>query len=132
MALMGFIVYQIPAGPSHAIGHQLGSVANVMHGVTSCIMLPPVLHYTRDSNPEMQDRIVKAFNESLGWEETEAAECVAKLVKILELPSKMSEVGVQNDETIEKIIDNTMTDIAFKFGKVFGREEIAQIVYSAR
>lgn len=132
MALMGFILYRINMGASHAIGHQLGSVGKVMHGITSCIMLPPVLLYTKSRNPAAQARIVKAFNESLGWEETEAGHCVARLVRLVGLPSRLSEVGVTSDEQIEQIIDKTMTDVMFSFGEVLTRDEISKIVYSTK
>lgn len=132
MALMAFMIYKIPMGPSHAIGHQLGSVAGVMHGVTSCIMLPPVLRYTKARNPEPQNKIVQAFNDTLGWQETQAADCVAQLVKRLGLPNTLSAVGVTRQDQIEKIVGMTMTDILVSFGKVLDREEIAEIVYSAR
>lgn len=132
MALMSFMVYQIPMGPSHAIGHQLGSVAGVMHGITSCIMLPPVLRFTKDKTQVQQARIVEAFNQGMDWQETEAADCVARLVKLLDLPSTLEEVGVTETEQIETIIDKTMTDVLFAFGLVTSREDIAKIVYSAK
>ncbi|KAM0546276.1 hypothetical protein ACHAPJ_010960 [Fusarium lateritium] len=132
MALMGFIIYRINMGASHAIGHQLGRVGKVMHGITSCIMLPPVLRYTKSRNPDAQARIVKIFNETLGWEESEAGDCVARLVKVTELPSTLREVGVTSDEQIEQIIDKTMTDVMFSFGKVLTREEVSEIVYSTK
>ncbi|CAG1971028.1 unnamed protein product [Fusarium graminearum] len=132
MALMGFIVYSVNMGASHAIGHQLGSVGKVMHGITSCIMLPAVLRYTKDKNPEAQARIVKIFNEALGWNEVEAGDCVARLVKIVDLPCSMKEVGVTQDEQIEQIIDKTMTDVMFSFGKILTRDEVSKIVYSTK
>ncbi|PNP79368.1 hypothetical protein FNYG_07444 [Fusarium nygamai] len=132
MALMGFIIYRVNMGASHAIGHQLGSVGKVMHGITSCIMLPPVLRYTKARNPEAQAKIVKIFNETLGWEETEAGDCVARLVKVTGLPSTLREVGVTSDDQIEQIIDKTMTDVMFSFGKVLTREEVSEIVYSTK
>ncbi|KAH7224343.1 uncharacterized protein BKA55DRAFT_599303 [Fusarium redolens] len=132
MALMGFIIYRVNMGASHAIGHQLGSVGKVMHGITSCIMLPPVLRYTKARNPEAQAKIVKIFNETLGWEETEAGDCVARLVKVTGLPSTLREVGVTSDEQIEQIIDKTMTDVMFSFGKVLMRDEVSEIVYSTK
>ncbi|KAF4452077.1 hypothetical protein F53441_5008 [Fusarium austroafricanum] len=132
MALMGFIIYRVNMGASHAIGHQLGSVGKVMHGITSCIMLPAVLRYTKTRNPKAQEKIVKIFNETLGWDETEAGDCVAKLVGVTGLPSTLREVGVTSDEQIEQIIDKTMTDVMFSFGSVLTREEISAIVYSAK
>ncbi|KAI1071442.1 hypothetical protein LB507_005453 [Fusarium sp. FIESC RH6] len=132
MALMGFIIYGVNMGASHAIGHQLGSVGKVMHGITSCIMLPPVLRYTKSKNPDAQARIVKIFNETLGWEEKEAGDCVAKLVEVVGLPRRLREVGVEEDEKIEQIVDKTMTDVMFSYGKVLTREQVSEIVYSAR
>ncbi|KAF5002749.1 hypothetical protein FGRMN_146 [Fusarium graminum] len=132
MALMAYIVYGINMGASHAIGHQLGSVGKVMHGVTSCIMLPAVLRYTKSKNPEAQARIVKTFNESLGWEETEAGDCVARLVKLVRLPGALKEVGVTSNEQIEQIVDKTMTDVMFSSGKILTREEVSEIVYSTK
>ncbi|KAI6758663.1 hypothetical protein HG530_010903 [Fusarium avenaceum] len=132
MALMAYIVYGVNMGASHAIGHQLGSVGKVMHGITSCIMLPAVLRYTKTKNPEAQARIVKIFNDSLHWEETEAGDCVARLVKFTGLPGSLEEVGVTSDEQIEQIIDKTMTDVMFSSGKVLTREEVSEIVYSTR
>jgi alcohol dehydrogenase class IV len=132
MALMAYIVYGVNMGASHAIGHQLGSVGKVMHGITSCIMLPAVLRYTKTKNPEAQARIVKIFNESLHWEETEAGDCVAKLVKLTGLPGSLKEVGVTSDEQIEQIVDKTMTDVMFSSGNVLTREEVSEIVYSTR
>lgn len=132
MSLMSFMIYRIPMGPSHAIGHQLGSAASVMHGITSCIMLAPVLRCTKVKTLESQARIVKAFNESMGWTETEAAACVVRLVKLLGLPSTLKEVGVTTTEQIEEIIDKTMSDVLFSLGLVSTREDISDIVYSAQ
>ncbi|KLP10254.1 aldehyde-alcohol dehydrogenase [Fusarium fujikuroi] len=132
MALMGFIIYRVNMGASHAIGHQLGSVGKVMHGITSCIMLPPVLRYTKARNPGAQARIVEIFNEALGWEETDASDCVARLVEVTGLPSTLRDVGVTNNEQIEQIIDKTMTDVMFSFGKILTRKEVSEIVYSTK
>jgi alcohol dehydrogenase class IV len=91
-----------------------------------------VLRYTKSRNPEAQAKIVKIFNETLGWEETEAGDCVVRLVKVTGLPSTLREVGVTSDEQIEQIIDKTMTDVMFSFGKVLTREEVSEIVYSTK
>lgn len=132
MALMGFIVYRIPMGASHAIGHQLGSVAGVMHGITSCVMLPAVLRYTRDRNPAAQAKVVKIFNDAMGWNETEAADAVARLVKTLGLPGTLEEVDVTTDEQIDKIVDKTMSDYWGNGKRQLEKHEIAEIVNSAR
>ena len=52
-------------GGGHAISHQLGSAAGVMHGVTSCVCLTTVLRFTNDRNPEAQRRVVTIFDVTL-------------------------------------------------------------------
>ncbi|QGI87887.1 hypothetical protein CEK25_002843 [Fusarium fujikuroi] len=110
-------------GASHArLGHQLGSVGRgIMHD-------PPV----KARNPGAQARIVEIFNEALGWEETDASDCVARLVEVTGLPSTLRDVGVTSNEQIEQIIDKTMTDVMFSFGKILTRKEVSEIVYSTK
>ena len=91
--------------------HQLGSVAGVMHGVTSCIMLAPVLRYTKSRSSNAQAKVLEIFNDVLGWQETEAADAVHKFIKMLELPTTLSEVGVTTDEQVRVIAEKTMTDV---------------------
>ena len=98
-------------GPSHAIGHQLGSVAGVMHGMTSCVMLAPVLKHTENRVPGPQKVLLGIFNEVLGWNETALGDAVRRFVKLLGLPTTLSEVGVTDEKTIEKVAEHTLTDI---------------------
>ncbi|VZH89283.1 unnamed protein product [Fusarium fujikuroi] len=95
-------------------------------------MLPPVLRYTKARNPGAQARIVEIFNEALGWGETDASDCVARLVEVTGLPSTLRDVGVTSNEQIEQIIDKTMTDVMFSFGKILTRKEVSEIVYSTK
>ncbi|KAK5116797.1 hypothetical protein LTR62_007471 [Meristemomyces frigidus] len=112
-AIMALIVHRNSFGPSHAIGHQLGSVSGVMHGITSCILLAPVLKYqARDpSRREAQATVLKVFNETLGWRETEAADAVTKFVKLLGLRTRLEEVGVTDEGELERIAAKTLTDV---------------------
>lgn len=110
-AIMGLIVHRVPLGPSHAIGHQLGSVAGVLHGETSCVMLAPVLRYTKDRSSRAQEKVLGIFNETLGWHEKEAADAVHRFVKMLGLPTTLSEVGVKTDEQVRKVAEKAVTDV---------------------
>ncbi|KAK4570071.1 hypothetical protein LTR86_003041 [Recurvomyces mirabilis] len=110
-AIKALIIHRNSFGPSHAIGHQLGSVGHVMHGITSCIMLAPVLKYQAPGRREQQAAVLTVFNETLGWQEKDAADAVTRFVKLLGLPTRLIEVGVTREEDIEKIAEKTMTDI---------------------
>ncbi|PWY91504.1 Dehydroquinate synthase-like protein [Aspergillus sclerotioniger CBS 115572] len=111
-ALMPFIKWKITMGPSHAIGHQLGSVAGVQHG--NCIILPPTLRVTQPRTKAAQDEILSILSEVLGFQETEAADAMLRFVQLLGLPSRLSEVNVTSDEQLHKIADMALTDVLAK------------------
>ncbi len=78
-------------GASHGIGHQLGAVAGVPHGHTSCVMLPNVLRWNRAVNADRQALVAEA----LGRTDGDAAQAVADLVRDLGQPATLRDVGVQ-------------------------------------
>lgn len=131
-AMMGILVWRIPMGASHAIGHQLGSVAGVMHGVTSCVCLAPVLRFTKGRNPEAQERVVRIFKEVLGYGEMEAGDCVERFVKRMGLPTRLSEVGVKEDRQVEEIAEKTMTDVWGGGKRQLEYDEIMEILNEVR
>ncbi|TCS36550.1 alcohol dehydrogenase class IV [Paucimonas lemoignei] len=77
-------------GASHGIGHQLGAVANVLHGHCSCVMLPSVLIWNRANNAQRQALVARA----MGRDDGDAAQAVADLVAALGQPSRLRDVGV--------------------------------------
>lgn len=79
--------------------------------MTSAILLAPVLRYTKDQNPTMQRRIVQIFNEVLGWQEVEAGDAVERFVKLLGMPTRLSQVGVTDDKVIRQVAQKSMTDV---------------------
>ena len=135
-AMMGLLLWNIPMGPSHAIGHQLGSICGVMHGVTSCIMLAPVLRYTYERSErqrEVQREVLNIWNKILKTEEKSLADAVESFVKMLELPHTLKEVGVVSDEDIEKVADSTLTDVfGAQKGPVEDKDQILNILKMAR
>jgi alcohol dehydrogenase class IV len=114
---MGYVFYRCHMGPSHAIGHQLGSVGKVLHGITSCIMLAPVLKKTKDWNPTQQQTVLDVFNACYGWEEREAGDAVERFVKMLGLPTRLSEVGVSTDDQMKQIAERTKANPWLESGK---------------
>lgn len=135
-AMMGLLLWRIPMGPSHAIGHQLGSICGVMHGVTSCILLAPVLRYTYERSErqkEAQGKVLYIWNKVLKAEEKSLADAVENFVKLLELPHTLNEVGVVNDEDIEKVAESTLTDVfGAQQGLVEDKDQVLKILNFAR
>ncbi|MCZ4296442.1 iron-containing alcohol dehydrogenase [Henriciella marina] len=92
-----------PYGASHGIGHQLGAVANVPHGLTSCVMLPHVMRYNARATEERQAWIADA----MGAPDKPASEIVAELIASLGMPTTLRDVGVK-EEHFDAIADGAM------------------------
>lgn len=84
-------------GASHGIGYILGSYCSVPHGYTSCVMLPAVLAWNRP----MLGGLDQAIASALGQPDKSASEAVAGLVRGLELPAILQEVGVEQRQLDE-------------------------------
>ena len=81
-----------PYGASHGIGHQLGAVAGVPHGICSCVLLPAVLDWNLEFSSEAQARIADILGAQT------ASQGVRSLLADLGLPSRLSEAGVTRDQ----------------------------------
>lgn len=84
---------RVPYGASHGIGHQLGAVAGVPHGYTSCIMLPHVMAYNEPATSPQQQRIATA----LGKPNQPASTSMGELIASLGMPTRLRDVGVERD-----------------------------------
>ena len=84
---------RVPYGASHGIGHQLGAVAGVPHGYTSCILLPHVMAYNHEVTAEKQQWI----SEALGRPAANASDLIAELISHLGMPTRLRDAGVTHD-----------------------------------
>lgn len=78
-------------GASHGIGHQLGAVAGVAHGHTSCVMLPAVMRYNRS---HVGDQLARIATDAFGQPGGDAASLVQSLIASLGMPTRLGEVKV--------------------------------------
>jgi maleylacetate reductase len=96
LQIAGWLAYfgpaNTPMGLSHALGRRIGASYEVPHGVTSCITLAPSLDVVRDRVPG--DRWRK-LEEALGGD---PAGRVSALVEALDLPHRLREVGVPEED----------------------------------
>ena len=102
MALVGvgFHGRGVHKGLSQVIGWQLGAYG-VAHGHTSCVMLPHVMEFNRSVSRSAQAALGRALG-GQGATEDELAEgaqaAVAGLVRDLDLPYRLRDVGVPRDD----------------------------------
>ncbi len=87
-----------PMGLSHGLGRRLGASYDVPHGYTSCITLGPTLAVVSDQVPKDRWAMLK---DALGGDPSRR---VAALVEELELPNRLRDVGVP-EEDLEAIAE---------------------------
>ena len=92
-------------GASHAIGHILGGSANVLHGRTSCVMLPYVLDFNAPVNGDRQREVATA----MGQPGKRASEVVDAFIRGLGMPRRLREVGVEEPD-LPRLAKNCMLD----------------------
>jgi len=90
-------------GASHGIGYILGSMFDVPHGHTSCIMLPSVMRWNKKANPKLQAKI----SEAMGHPDQEAGDLLEKLITDLDMPGSLKAVGIDSDK-LEIIAEASM------------------------
>ncbi|WP_166424897.1 iron-containing alcohol dehydrogenase [Paraglaciecola sp. 20A4] len=83
-----------PYGASHGIGHQVGAIAGVQHGLCSCVLLPSVLRYNATAAGERDTWIAEA----LGCKDLSASDAVRNLIRRLGLPDSLSKAGVKREQ----------------------------------
>jgi maleylacetate reductase len=127
----------VQLGASHAIGHKLGGLYKVDHGVTSCVMLPAVMQWNVQMNKDRQQRIVNVFHETgldkvleekgLGGSGS-AAGLLRGFIRLLGMPGRLSEVGVGREKW-DLLAEETMNDPWTHTNprKVYGPKDLQEI-----
>jgi maleylacetate reductase len=89
--LAGTGVNRVNFGASHGIGHVIGAALGVPHGITSCVLLPTVVHYNRDVLGDRHREMAAA----LGDADAQVSDLLRSLIERLGLPTRLRDVGVQ-------------------------------------
>jgi maleylacetate reductase len=98
--LASWFSYTLPAqsasGLSHLMGKQIGARHAIPHGVTSCLLLPPVMRYAARKMPQR----MQLLSEAMGWGTNPlgAADKVQGLIASLGLPQHISDYKVGEPE----------------------------------
>lgn len=81
-------------GASHGISYSLAAIANVAHGHCSCVLLPATLRFNKPATAERQALIA----ELLGQPGGDAADALLDLLRELEQPTRLRDVGVTREQ----------------------------------
>ncbi len=102
-------------GISHALGHQIGPMWNVPHGVTSCITLPHVMRFMAEVAADRFAPIADGFDVRFDARNprSSALECAdraARLIGKFEVPTRLRDVGVPREE-ISRIAGTVLEEV---------------------
>jgi maleylacetate reductase len=87
---MGPLSTGVPMGASHGIGYVLGTLHDVPHGITSCLMLPSVMRWNKPANASRQALVATA----MGQPGKDAGDVLDSFIRGLGLPRTLAEVKV--------------------------------------
>jgi alcohol dehydrogenase len=102
-------------GISHALGHQIGPMWNVPHGITSCITLPHVMRLMAGVAADRFAPIAQGFEvrfdpRSPRSSAMECAERTARFIGKFEVPTRLRDVGVPREE-ISRIAGTVLEEV---------------------
>jgi maleylacetate reductase len=83
------------AGLSHTLGKRIGSRHGIPHGVSSCLLLPHVMRYLEPRTAAAQENIAEALGA------VSAADAVAELIELLDLPRHLATYGLSEADLEE-------------------------------
>lgn len=103
------------SGISHALGHQVGPMWNVPHGVTSCITLPHVMRFMAEVAADRFGPIAEGFGvrfdaRSPRSAAMECADRAAKFIGKFEVPTRLRDVSVPREE-ISRIAGTVLEEV---------------------
>ncbi|NNE21893.1 MAG: iron-containing alcohol dehydrogenase [Rhizobiales bacterium] len=119
---------RVPYGASHGIGHQLGAVAGVPHGLCSCVLLPAVLRYNAAVAGERDQWI----SDAMGASGSSSADAVLALVRRLGLTDNLQAVGVEKSQ-FDVIAEASLTNLFVRnnLRPLTHKDQIIEILESA-
>jgi alcohol dehydrogenase len=134
----GIALMNSGAGPSGALSYPLGVYFDVPHGLAGSVFLPSVIKYNVGKGyteySELYDLVFETGTASPAEKSERFADEIEKLSRELGIPTDLKGFGVETEQDLKLIIDNSMQlEAAFQQNPVkFGKEEIEKVVYSLR
>jgi maleylacetate reductase len=81
----------VPMGASHGIGYVLGTMFDIPHGHTSCIMLPAVMRWNKPANTERQALVAAA----MGHPGEDSGDVLDAFIAGLGMPRSLGAVNIR-------------------------------------
>lgn len=107
----GALAFQKGLGCVHSLSHSLGGLnPKLHHGTLNAILLPAVIDFNASHESMIAEDKLNRMAQMMGLSEgSEVSQAVADLTKKLNLPTKLSEIGV-TEEMFDDIITGALRD----------------------
>ncbi len=126
-------------GLNHAIAHQLGGVFHVPHGHANAMLLTKIIDFNCQDDKARKKYAQLACQVNLAstddcesYKINVLKEAIATLLKIMNVPYKISELGIDQNEyknNISKMCDNALNDTCMESNPILvNKEDIANIL----
>jgi alcohol dehydrogenase class IV len=131
-----FALTNVGVGLSHSIGHQLAAEYDLLHGVTSAIMLPLVMEFTLEQTAPRLRLVAEALGtDTRDLDATGAAKsavaAVQDLIRALGVPHTISAVAEDPDK-LPRIADHVMNDASVAAcPRPVTREDVLELLRAA-
>ncbi|MBV9119410.1 MAG: iron-containing alcohol dehydrogenase [Chloroflexi bacterium] len=100
-AWLGYSLPRVAGGLSHIMGKQIGSPFGIPHGVTSCLLLPHVIRYRGQRQPDQAARLARAMgaaNPAPLGHGNGPADAVFELIGSLGLPQRLRDFNLTDSQ----------------------------------
>jgi alcohol dehydrogenase class IV len=106
--LAGLAMNASEAGTDHSLGHALGAVLEIPHGLSVGVMLPEAMEHERRYVPERFERVADALGAPPGdaRDGSRAVTAVRELLALLKCPT-LAELGV-GEASVDALVDSAL------------------------
>jgi len=113
-------------GASHGLGYLLGTIGNVPHGLTSCVLLPAVLSYNLSDTKAPQTQIAKIIGAARA---EEVGTAMRQFIGGLGLPNELSSLEL-SEAALEEIQEAALTHPVVQANPkaIMSKENVAEIL----
>lgn len=120
----GMVIANAGLGLIHGLGSFLGSLHHLPHGLACALVLPAVLEYNLESSPERKEVLEHIL-------EGEPVEVVRNLMKEINLPERLSDLGLK-EKDLEELARQSLTASSTKNNpREVSYEEVLDILKKA-
>lgn len=113
-AMMGAVAFQKDLGAAHSLSHSLSAVCHVPHGLANAICLVPVMKFNKQACIKEYARVascfgINTFEMTVEEAADKAIQAVIDLNKNINIPEKLSSVGVK-EKDLEELTEKAFLD----------------------